>query len=146
MAPNTISKGMSWKRINDIVQQMGNIYKTNGRDITNLCSQLIGLIGADIRSSNIGIIQKLKSNYAIYKECEEKVSDLTAKITEQKGKIELMEAGYARVRKKHDNYEAELNAELNLELSRVELSNLNVRECNARDLKIKAVEELYLEC
>jgi hypothetical protein len=60
---------MTWRQINDVVQQMGNIYKTNGRDITNLCSELIGLIGTDIRNSNINIIQKIKSNLTLLKEC-----------------------------------------------------------------------------
>lgn len=50
------------------------------------------------------------------------------------------------MRKKHDAYEQELNAELNLELGRVELSNLNVKESNARDLRIRSAEELFSEC
>lgn len=65
---------------------------------------------------------------------------------EQHRRIAVLEEDYQRVRKKHDIYEQELNAELNLELGRVELSNLNVKESNARDLLIRSAEELYMEC
>lgn len=62
-------KCLSWVQINEVVQQMGNIYKTNRRDITELCSRPLDLVGLDIRGNNAAIIQKMKSHYSIFKDC-----------------------------------------------------------------------------
>lgn len=125
---------------------MGNINKTSWREVTELCSSLLNVLELDIRNLNAELVKRLRNYYAGYRDNEAKLQEIIQKLQDQNRKILTLEEEYKRVRKKHDSYEQELSAELNLELGRVELSNLDVKESNARDLLVSSAEEMYLEC
>ena len=99
-----------------------------------------------MKSSKNSIIERLRKLYSDQKKGESECLEITGRIKTLEDRTKEMEAKLDKVKKKPENYEDQLNVELDIKIARSDISSLSVKLWNLKDISTVQAEQLFNEC